>query len=399
MTRLIIVSPFPPNITGIGQYGFYVSRSLALSGQFTQITVLAGAQTSPPRTVISPSFSIKYAWHPDQPGAIPAILSAVYRLKPDLVWYNLGASVFGHSPLINLMGFLSLGLTKSARIPTIVTLHELVELADLKTLHAPGGSFARPGARLLTSLATQADVVCLTMRRYVDWFAAHRPDVACVHIPIGAYRTPELLPGSAAPELLFFSTIAPYKGLEILLAAYRSLLPLYPALRLTIAGAEHPRFPGYSNDLRRKYGFLPGVSWLGPVPEEQVRTLFSQAQMVVLPYIASTGSSSVIFQSAMWGRALVASDLPEIQAVATENGLAIEFFKNRDSEGLAKAIQRLLDSPARRTDQAEHNYAAIQAARPEETARLYIQAFNRALAAHNKPERIPIPAMVPMESS
>jgi glycosyltransferase involved in cell wall biosynthesis len=135
------------------------------------------------------------------------------------------------------------------------------------------------------------------------------------------------------------------------------------------------------------------------VPEEQVRTLFSQAQMVVLPYIASTGSSSVIFQSAMWGRALVASDLPEIQAVAVENGLAVEFFKNRDSEGLAKAIQRLLDSPARRTDQAEHNYAAIQAARPEETARLYIQAFNRALAAHNKPERIPIPAMVSMESS
>ncbi|RPI99895.1 MAG: glycosyltransferase [Chloroflexi bacterium] len=397
--KLIIVSPFPPNITGIGQYGFHVSRSLAQSAQFQEITVIAGAKTALRREVISSSFTIEFSWHPDQPGAVRAILSEVRRRKPDLVWVNLGASVFGRSPLANLMGFISLGLIKSTGTPTIVTLHELVELADLKTLNAPGGALARSGARLLTRLATQADVVCLTMRRYVDWFAAHRPEVSCVHIPIGAYRAPELLPEPSTPDLLFFTTLAPYKGLEVLLAAYRSLLPRYPGLGLTIAGIEHPRFPGYGEAIRQATTGLPGVRWLGQVPEEQVRALFSRAQVVVLPYVASTGSSSVMYQSAMWGRALVASDLLEMQAIARESSLEVTFFRNRDVEGLAAAIRCLLDSPARRKAQVVHNYTAIQAIRPEETARLYIQAFNRALLAHDIPDRIPIPLeMIPAET-
>lgn len=397
MTSLMIISPFPPNITGIGQYGFHVSRSLAQTGQFSQITVLAGARApfSPP--VISPPLSVRYAWQPDQIGAIPAILLAIFQSRPDLVWFNLGASVYGRSPLINLVGFLSLSLVKSAKIPTVVTLHEMVELADLKTLHAPGGALARLGARLLTSLATQADMVCLTMRRYVDWFSTHRSQVRCMHIPIGAYRTPELLPETAAPELLFFTTLAPYKGLEILLAAYRSMLPRYPNLRLTIAGAEHPRFPGYYAQLRQAFGTLPGVNWLGQVPEDHVKNLFSQAQIVVMPYLASTGSSSVMYQSAMWGRAMIASDLPETKALADESGLSVEFFNNGDVDGLARAFQCLLDSPARRQAQIDQNYATIQATCPEETARLYIKAFNQALAAHNKPERIPIPVIISTE--
>ena len=397
--NLTIVSPFPPNITGIGQYGFHVSRSLAQSGQSMKIMVLAGAQTSITNTICSPSLAVEYAWRPDQLRAILSIMSALYRSEPDLVWFNLGASIFGRSPLANLLGFFSVSLVRSAGIPTIVTLHELVEQADLKTLGAPGGPLARLGAHLLTSLVVRADVVCLTMHRYVEWFSVHRPEVACVHIPIGAYRPPEILLESENQELLFFTTLAPYKGLEILLEAYRRLLSGCPTLRLTIAGAEHPRFPGYSDSLRRKFSSLPGINWLGQVPEGRVRDLFSQAQVIVLPYLASTGSSSVIYQAAMWGRAMVASDLPETQAVALESDLEIEFFKNRDVDELAQAIQRLLDSPAHRRAQVVHNYTAIQAIRPEDTAHRYIQAFNQALEAHNKPERISVPVTASMETS
>ena len=398
MTNLVIISPFPPNITGISQYGYHISRNLAQSGLFKRITVLAGAQSSAHRTVDIPSLCIKYAWQPDRMNIIPAILTEIKGLKPDLVWYNLGASVFGRSPLANLMGFISLSLVKSTGIPTLVTLHELVELTDLAALRAPGGVFARQGAHLLTRLATQADVVCLTMRRYVNWFSIHRPKVNCVHIPIGAYRTPEILPESDNPTLLVFTMLAPFKGLEILLAAYRSILAFYPSLKLTIAGTEHPRFPGYEKSLRNEFGSLPGLNWPGQVPEDQVPSLFSRAQIVVLPYTATTGSSSVMYQSAALGRAMVASDLPEIRSVANERGLEIEYFKNRDVEGLAKAIRRLLDSPGLRKTQLMQNYRAIQTTPPEETARLYIQAFNQALAVHDRPERIPIPRVASAES-
>jgi glycosyltransferase involved in cell wall biosynthesis len=276
-----------------------------------------------------------------------------------------------------------------------VTLHELVELADLKTLNAPGGRLAFVGGKLLTMLAARADVVCLTMRRYVSWFSNRQPGPACVHIPIGAYQSPERLAETASPELLFFSSMAPYKGLEVLLSAYLSLLARYPGLRLTIAGAEHPRFPGYIETLRRDYASIPGVRWLGQVPENQIRPLFARAQVVILPYLASTGSSSVLFQSAMWGRALVASDLKETQAVVSESGLEVEFFRNRDAASLAGAIRNLLDSAQYRRSQTANNLQAIQRRRPEVTCRAYLQAFNLALEARCSQKRLEIPAHFP----
>jgi glycosyltransferase involved in cell wall biosynthesis len=399
--NLVIVSPFPPAITGIGQYGYHIVRGLAQSGRFASITVLAGRQPGQDLALdipVSPSVKVDYAWQRDHFDAGPAILSALRRLKPDLVWYNLGNSVFGRSPLANLSGLWSLGQVKRAGIPVAVTLHEMAELADLKTLGAPSGPLARVGARLFTHLSTQADVVCFTMRHYLEWLAVRKPDQKSVYIPLGTYQEPERLPESEMPELLFFNTLAPYKGLEVLLAAYRLLLTRNPALRLTIAGAEHPRFPGYSQSLQDEYAGLPGIRWLGQVPENSLRELFSRAQIVALPNTASTGSSSVLYRAAMWGRAMVASDLPETKSVAVERGLTVEFFSNRDPAGLARAIQILLDAPDMRRAQADHNYGAIQRGPLEETCYLYLQAFNQALALQHKPERIEIPAVIPVES-
>jgi len=399
--NLAIVSPFPPAITGIGQYGYYVSRGLDQSGRFAQITVLAGTQTDQDvlqRVQMSPSLVVDYSWRRDHLGAGLSILRTLHRLNPDLVWYNLGYSVFGRSPLANLFGFWSLSQVKLAGIPVVVTLHEMAELADLKTLGAPGGPLARLGARLFTSLATQADVVCFTMRQYMEWLSFHKPHQKSMYIPLGIYQAPERLPESEIPELLFFNTLAPYKGLEVLLAAYRLLLPQNPGIRLTIAGAEHPRFPGYSQSLQQEYSALPGINWLGQVAEDRLRGLFSRAQIIVLPYTASTGSSSVLYRAATWGRPLVASDLPETQSVAAESGLEVEYFHNRDVAGLAGAIQTLLDAPALRRAQSDHNYAAIQRGPLEGTCYLYLQAFNQALALRHRTERIDIPAVIPAES-
>jgi glycosyltransferase involved in cell wall biosynthesis len=393
--HLAIVTPYPPDITGIGQYGYHISRALAQSEQFTQITVLAGARSAAPRVETTSPVNVIYTWQPGHPGAAPAIMSVLRQRQPDVVWFNLGVSVFGRAPLDNLLGLLSLQRVRLAGLPTVVTLHEVVELADLKTLRAPYGWLAPLGARVFTQIASRADVVCLTTSRYVSWFSRRRPRLACVHIPIGAYQTPEQLAETDLPELLFFSSLAPYKGLELLLAAFQLLQSRYPALRLTVAGAAHPRFPGYAATLRREYGGLPGVRWLGQVPESRLRELYAQAQIVILPYLASTGSSSVLFQAAMWNRPLVASNLVETQAVAAESGLAVEFFKSRDPKSLAGAIQLLLDSPVRRQAQAEQNFVAIQRRRPEVTCQAYLQAFNLALSTHRNPKRIDVPAGLP----
>ena len=399
--NLAIVSPYPPSITGIGQYGYHVSHLLAKSGLFEHVSVLTSQSERNKVPPCPPGIDLRLVWQPESLTSSLKIISELQRLQPDLVWFNLGASIFGRSPLANLAGFFSPLLTRWMGFPTVVTLHEMVELADLQALKSPGGPLAPLGAHLLTQIALQADVICLTMQRYVDWLAKHYRDKRSIHIPIGAYHTPERLPSSPKQtrEILFFTTLAPYKGLEILLEAFKSLRGEYPDLELTIAGAVHPRFPDYAEALKNATSQIIGIRWLGQVPETQIRDLFQQSQIVCIPYTASTGSSSVLYQAAMWGRAIIASDLVETQTIARESNLQVSFFKNGSSAGLANALKKLLDSPELQASQVARNIAAIQRTRPEETCQAYLRAFNLSLETRGSPKRLFIPSQVKQESA
>jgi glycosyltransferase involved in cell wall biosynthesis len=360
-----------------------------MSGAFQRVTVLGGSRVSGITPNHLGSTEIEYCWQPGSLNACAAILSRVRQLKPDLVWFNLGASVFGKSPLSNVSGSLTPMYARQMGFPTVVTLHELVEFVDLRALNAPGGLLAPLGARLLTNIATHADIICLTMLRYKELLARRQLD--CAHIPIGAYHEPELLNEPGAPELLFFTTLAPFKGLELLIEAFCRLRQKYPRLKLNIAGTEHIRFPNYLGELRERFHNTDGIRWMGQIPEDQVRDLFRDSQIVVLPYTASTGSSSVLYQAATWGRAVVASDLDDSCTLARESNLQIEFFENGNIDSLCGSIQTLLDSPIKRRTQVEHNFKAILPTRPGETGRKYIHAFNRALEKRNSSKRILVP--------
>jgi glycosyltransferase involved in cell wall biosynthesis len=387
--HLVIVSPFPPAITGIGQYGYHITRGLATSGVFTRITVLAGSHVNGQTPNHLGLTEIEYCWAPGHYNARRSILSRVRRLNPDLVWFNAGASIFGKSPWLNVSGLLTPMFLQRMGYPTVVTLHELVELTDLRTLNAPGGRFAKAGARLLTTMTSQADLVCLTMKNYTDWLSAR--GVNCIHIPIGAYHEPELLADSDSQELLFFTTLAPFKGLELLLIAFELLHSEYPKLKLTIAGSAHPRFPEYAQQLKARFGKMDGVDWIGPISEDHVMELFRRAQIVVLPYSASTGSSSVLYQAATWGRPIVTSDLNEVKELVSESGLQVELFKSGDVQSLYGKIRDLLVLKEKRSLQVTHNFTAIQRTRPQETCKKYIQAFNKALEKRLSTKRITVP--------
>jgi glycosyltransferase involved in cell wall biosynthesis len=307
------------------------------------------------------------------------------------VWFNVRLGMFGESPWLSVSGLLAPMLVRQMGYPTVVTLHEMIELADLATLNAPGGILAPLGARFITSLATQADVICLTMNQHLKWLAKPRPQADCVHIPHGAVSEPVMLKEPAGKELLLFNMLAPFKGVELLLDVFPQLRAAHPDLQLSIAGEEHPRFPGYAKYLREQFADVRGISWLGKIPDDEVIELFRRSNIVVLPYSASTGSSSVLYSAATWGRAVVASDLSEMRELAREQNFQIEFFENRNPDSLRNAIQTLLASPERRQHQIQHNFRSIQNASMEITCHRYLRAFNRALEKRQSLKRISIP--------
>lgn len=386
--HLAVVSPFPPAITGIGQYGFHTSRSLSYSNAFDRISILAGASNGNSPALEIPNLEVEYPWRLDHADSGMNILAVLKEKKPDVVWFNLGVSAFGKSPLANLSGFSAVAQARRLGLPTVTTLHEVVELSDLSALRAPGGIFAKLGARLITRMALQADVVCLTLKHYTDWLSNLDPQKKSLHIPIGSYHEPNILAQPNGDELLFFSTFAPFKGIETLIAAFRQLLPEKPDLTLTIAGAEHHRFPGYAQTLIEKYSGLKNIRWLVDVPEESVQSIFERASIVVLPYSASTGSSSVLYQAATWGRPVIASDLPELRSAAKESGLHVTFFQTDNADILALCIKNMLDQPQAQAAHIRHNAERIQFIHPQNTVKQYIEAFNLALSTAGKNSRL-----------
>jgi glycosyltransferase involved in cell wall biosynthesis len=147
---------------------------------------------------------------------------------------------------------------------------------------------------------------------------------------------------------------------------------------------EHPRFPGYLQRVHSEFGHIPHIRWLGQIPEEQLVNVFRNSNIVVLPYMATTGSSSVIFRAATWGRSIVASDLPELHAAAEEVGFMVNYFPTGNAGDLSDTLFELLLDSSRREKQVKHNLAAIGRLTLENTCAEYLRTFELALAVRQQ---------------
>lgn len=150
-----------------------------------------------------------------------------------------------------------------------------------------------------------------------------------------------------ALTLLYFGVIKEYKGIPVLLEAYRSLLRQMPSVQLFIVGYVSPTFPGGEEGLRASVSNLPGVFLdLRYVPDADVADYFASADCAVLPYIQGT-QSAVAFTSLAQGCPIIASNIGGLSDVVIpdETGLLVE---PGDVSALAEAMLRLLREPALR---------------------------------------------------
>lgn len=381
--RLCIVSPFPPEISGIGQYGWNVAHGLARTGRFEAITVLTGSRDPADlnRAAQVEGLPTRCVWVRDDVSSVGRLAAAVRRQHPEVVWFNLGFTAFGSSRVTNFVGLAAPMLTRQAGLPTVVTLHEIFEASPPRALGAVNGRVTTWGARAATHLLLRADAVCVTLQRYQQELQTRYGAANIWHVPHGAFASPEVLPSPAASApktILIFATFAPYKGLPVLLEAFGQLKRADPTVELLIAGSDHPRFPGYLAEMRASVNGARGVHWLGQQTEAQLREVFARASVVVLPYTATTGASSVLHRAAAYGRAVIASDLPDIRAVADEEGLQLVYTPPTDSSALAEALARLLADPAERLRLAHHNLQMMAAMSLDHTCERYIEVFEWA---------------------
>ncbi len=161
-------------------------------------------------------------------------------------------------------------------------------------------------------------------------------------------------PNTDGPVVLFFGLLRPYKGLDVLLRAWREMESRPPGSRppaeLWIVGM--PRM-----DVTRLLADAPPNVRLVPrfIPDAELPAYFTRADLVVLPYLEAD-QSGVLFTALAFGKPLLLSDVggfPEVAATGAARAVPAG-----DSAALGEALRELLADPAARSAMAERARAA-----------------------------------------
>ncbi|MFL5906455.1 MAG: glycosyltransferase family 4 protein [Solirubrobacterales bacterium] len=150
---------------------------------------------------------------------------------------------------------------------------------------------------------------------------------------------PEELERTSAPVILFFGLIRPYKGIDVLLEAFRRL----EGAELWIVGM--PRMP--MGELHALADRAPGTVRFVErfVTDPEIPAFMRRADLVVLPY-RNIEQSGVLYSALAFGRPLVLSDVGGFPEIA-ERGAA-RLAPAGDPDALAELLEELLGDRAAR---------------------------------------------------
>jgi glycosyltransferase involved in cell wall biosynthesis len=181
----------------------------------------------------------------------------------------------------------------------------------------------------------------------------HGPLDATAGEPEDAPLPTELEQPGDGPVALFFGLVRPYKGVDVLLEAWRrARLP--DGARLWIAGMPRMDIAG----LRAASG--PDVGWVPRfVDGPELAAVFRRADLVVLPYRLAD-QSGVLFTALAFGRPLLMSAVGGFPEVAATG--AGDLVPPDDPDALAGGLEALLGDRERRARMAA---AARAAAAPD----------------------------------
>ena len=145
--------------------------------------------------------------------------------------------------------------------------------------------------------------------------------------------------------LLIFGHIAPYKGLEYLVAALVELLKREGVYRLIIAG--NPKgSKDYWKQIQKaiaEHGIRDRVvEKIEYVPDEGTELYFKAADVLILPY-AHVFQSGVLFLGYSFGLPAIAADVGSLKEEIIEGKTGF-VFKSRDSSDLASKIDEYFKS-------------------------------------------------------
>lgn len=377
--KICLVTAFPPSRGGLSEYGFHIARELQ---QIPLLSLTVLADIVPGAYDEQCDISVVRCWNFNDRKSASKILRAIREIDPDIVWFNLLFTTFGHDPLPAFRGLTLPVLTRLAGYYTHVTLHHLVDFIDLEGAGIRFPRTYRAAGAVATKMLLLANSLSVLMPAYRS-ILVKKYGGGNVHFRTHGIlaKSPEFPDfsrrGNPVHKIIAFGKWGTYKRPEVLIKAFKKIVEQKPNTKLVIAGGDHPRTPGYIASLARKYEGSK-IEFTGYVPEEKIADLFRSASVMVMPYSSATGASGVAHLACAYGVPILSSDVRDFVHMAEEEEMAIEFYRTEDSEDLAEKLLGLLESPERQKAMAGQNFLAALRMTMPRVIYEYVRDFGRA---------------------
>jgi len=153
------------------------------------------------------------------------------------------------------------------------------------------------------------------------------------------------------PMVLWQGIIFPYKGVDLLLTAWKQVEMRVPETLLLIGGTGAPELLEQIRAQVAELGLTRVKMEFRFVSAEELVALYRAADVVVYPYRAITTSGALATGLAL-GKTIAASDLPVFRELLTDGENAL-LTPPLDTDALGAALVRLLEDPALRERLAE----------------------------------------------
>lgn len=383
-----LVTPYPPSKTTLNEYGYHLASHLASKVEVKELQLYVediNASYVPdyPKQRFIP------CWKFNSLANIVNLVQAIRQNKPDVVILNLQFLIFGDKKVAAALGLMLPMVLKMLGIKTMVLLHNIMEEVDLskagisqnKVLNAIYGFIGN----ILTRMILQADIVGVTIEKYVDVLRSKYHVKNVVLLPHGTFETPDepTYERKEGPlQVMTFGKFGTYKKVEVLIEAVEEVRNQTNLdIEIVVAGTDNPNVPGYLAGVQEKYSHVPQVRFTGYVEEEDVPVIFGDSAIVVFPYTSTTGSSGVLHQAGSYGKAAILTNIGDLALLIEEEGFKGEYFEPDDKKTLAAAIKKLLTDDDYRNKIERANFAAASSLSLEDIADWYLIHMERLLGA------------------
>src|ERR1700676_3871696 len=392
--KICLVATFPPSGRQLNEYAFYIARELQRNPGI-ELTILAdeltdyefatdqnGNPIKASEQAELPGFDVNRCWKFNSLSTPVRLLNAIRKIKPDVVWFNLVFASFATPdyPVAAFGGLCVPALTRALGCYTHITLHHIIEHVDFASAGVRQEKMFRVGSDIATRALLKANSVSVLLSGYrrtlIEKYSAenvllgtHGTFAPCPSPPDFSKR------GNPDQRVLAIGHWGSYKRLETLMEAFPAVLKKVPNAKLIVAGANHHTKPGYWESIRDSHHLGSRVEFRGYVPEEAIPELFSTTSVVVMPYDSATGSSGPAHQACEYGVPIVCADIADFRDMASDEDMAVNFYKVGNAADLASQLTAILQSPQQQRQMAEQNFsAAIQMTLPS-VVRNYLRWF------------------------